>query len=228
MIKIDDMQFESLEELAEYKLNEKYSRPMVVDHVQGGNLLDTFFNVVAYDEERPKLMFAAKVNNDGKGIADNYVGRILCSKLSDRIEKNLDSLRGFYFIHSQMEYEAWTLTDPETDLDEYLTEHQEKRYIILFAFSADETDFDFENYYSGLENLLTGLPVSEANVVLYNCDERMLANMEGYFEEKDRIYDDFTSMVSPYRIGKVKFENSRLMATKEEVKELFDNREVEE
>jgi len=82
-------------------LEEKYGEKFEVKEVNRQYLFDQYYTVMAYPTDNPHILFNAAINYIGKGCNDNYYGKIFFDKFSDRIEKNLDSLDGVYYVYSE-------------------------------------------------------------------------------------------------------------------------------
>lgn len=209
------------EELAEKLLNEKYNDEFVVEKIQSTSLLDEYYTALAYQKDNPETIFRVYVNNDGSGISDNYVSRLVCAQLSDTVARNLDSLNGIYYIYSSTLIDSLELDNPYILLSEYIDTHPKMKYNIYVFYSSDS--MDQQNLYQGLANICQGLPIS-GNIYLHMMDESVLKDVQNYLENNDRIYDDGDQMFEPYSCGIIKFTNGILDSGKEEIFEMIEGR----
>lgn len=209
------------EELAEKLLNEKYNDEFVIEEVQSTNMFDEYYTVLAYQEDNPDLIFRAHVDNDGGGISDNYVNRLVCAQLSDAVARNLDSLKGIYYIYSSTLIDSLELNDPGMMLSEYIETHPKMKYNLYVFYSPDI--FDKENIYQGLTNICKGLSIS-GNIYFYTMGESILKDVQDYLENNDKIYDDGDHMLEPYSCGIIKFVNGVLENSKEEIFEMIEEK----
>lgn len=200
-------------------LFEKYNKEFEVKNVQGGGIFSGYTDAIAYPADNEKFPFMVHVDGDKKGLSDNYVSRIICEEMSDIIEKNLEGLKGKVYVHSAMTIENWILDEPNLTIKEYLNSNPEDRFVIYVAYSPSEDDK--ENYYENLTKMFNGIEEVDGNVRLYNCDDGKLLDMQEYFENNDKAYDDFNSMCSPYYLGKVGVKNGKLESSKEEILEMY-------
>lgn len=209
------------EELAEKLLNEKYHDEFVVENVQSTNVFSKSYTAIAYQKEHPEMLFKAYVENDGSGISDNYVARLVCEKLSDAVARNLDSLNGIYYIYSTTLIDSLELDDPKISLNEYIETNPDMPYYLYVFFSPDS--LDKENLYQGLSNICQGLPIS-GNLYLHILDEIDLKTVQSYCETHDKIYDGGENLFESYYCGRIEFINGALESTKEEVFEMIEGK----
>lgn len=208
------------EELGEKLLEEKYNDEFVVENVQTTSMFEDNYTVVAYQKDDPTVMFKATVDNDGSYIADNYVTKLVCKQLSDTVAKNLDSLKGYYYIYSSTIVDSLELEDPSTTLNEYVSSHPKMKYNIYVFYCPD--DLDKENTYSALSNMFSGLSIS-GNISLYIMNESMMQKTQNYLENHDKIYDEGKNMFSPYYCGMIEFTEGALRNSREEVFEMLED-----
>lgn len=209
------------EEMAEKLLHEKYNDEFVVETIQSVSILDEYYIALAYQKDQPDTIFRVYVNNDGSGVSDNYVNRLVCAQLSDKVARNLDFLNGIYYIYSTTLIESLELKDPSILLSEYIDTHPKMKYNIYVFYSPDSSDK--ENLYQGLTNICQGLSIS-GNIYLYIMDDGMLKDVQDYLENNDKIYDEGESMFEPYSCGIIKFTNGVLDESKDEVFEMIEGK----
>lgn len=209
------------EELAERLLHEKYNKEFVVETIQSVSVLDEYYTALAYQKDRPDTIFRVYVNNDGSGVSDNYVSRLVCAQLSDTVARNLDSLNGIYYIYSTTLIDSMELEDPYISLNEYIDTHPKMKYNIYVFYSPDTSDK--ENLYQGLTSICQGLSIS-GNIYLYIMDDSILKDVQDYLENNDKIYDEGDNMFEPYSCGIIKFTNGVLDHSKDKVFEMIEGK----
>ncbi|MBO5159773.1 MAG: hypothetical protein J6B94_09350 [Lachnospiraceae bacterium] len=209
------------EKMAEKLLNEKYNDEFVVEDIQSASILDEYYTALAYQKDHPDTIFKVYVNNDGSGVSDNYVNRLVCAQLSDTVARNLDSLNGIYYIYSSTLIDSLELEDPYISLSEYVDTHPKMKYNIYVFYSPDISDK--ENLYQGLTSICQGLSIS-GNIYLYIMDDSVLKDVQDYLENNDKIYDDGDHMFEPYFCGIMKFTNGVLDNSKDEVFEMIEGK----
>lgn len=91
----------SYEEIAKEKLYERYQDDFEIENVQSHHFLSGYYTVIAYPQSDPTLLFRASINDDGSEESDNYVCTLVCQRLSEQVEKNLNALNGFYYVYSK-------------------------------------------------------------------------------------------------------------------------------
>lgn len=209
------------EEMAEKLLHEKYNDEFVVETIQSASLLRNSYTAVAYQKDQPETPFKVYVENDGSGMSDNYVTRLVCNQLSDAVARNLDSLNGIYYTYSRTMINSYELDDPNISLSEYINTHQEMLYDIFVFYNPDS--LDSENVYQGLTNICQGIPIS-GDLYVYIVDDRIMRDVQEYLENNDEIYDEGESLLEPYFCGHIGFTNGVLDSSKEEILEIIEDR----
>ncbi len=211
----------SYEELAEQKLEERYDMPFEVVDVLGGNIGDEYYTVTAYQADDPKTLFRATVSNDGLAETDNYVCKLVCQRISERIARNLDELNGIYYIHTAFLVDPPGLTDVEMTAEEYLEQYPGDTYHIYLNYCPDR--MDPAALYESLGKIFQGLGNVRGRIYLYIVDERTLGQIQGYLEEHDKMYDDYQHMVEPYEAGIIPFEDGKIQLTGAEIRNMVGN-----
>lgn len=212
----------SYEELAVKLLNEKYHDSFEVEAVQSHSIFKGYYTVIAYQTDNADFLFRAYVNSDGKAISDNYVTKIVCADLADKVAKNLDELGGIYYIFAEAKMEPKMLDNTELTLEEFLQVYPKNQFIIYINYCPEEKEAD--EIYQSLENALLGLPDISGVIRFFIMDEAMLSKVQDYRETRDRCYDDYKDMTEPHLAGVLPFENGRIKCTREEFREKLENR----
>lgn len=202
----------SYEETAEELLNEKYQDTFVVEEIQSVEILEGYYTVIAYQEDAPDRLFKAWVKKDGSGVDDNYVTKIICEKISDKIERNLDVLNGIYYVYTSSVIDVFDAFDPQITLEQYIESHPQMLHTIYLFYCQEE--FEFENFYNGINRMLEDLPIS-GKICLFMLDEEQLKEVQGYLESHDQMYDDGDQIFEPYYRGVLSYEKGKIEETKE-------------
>ena len=208
----------SHEEMAKQKLEERYDMTFEVAKVLGGGILDECYTVIAYPEDDPKTMFRASINNDGSGESDNYVCKLVCQQISDRIAKNMDSLNGTYYIYTAPLIDSVGLSDIDMTVEQYMEEFPEDVFHVYLNYCPERMDAD--EFYAGLSNMFKGLEELSGRIYLYIVKENTLGSIQEYLEENDKMYDDYKSMTDSYYVGVIPFEEGKIQLTISEIKDM--------
>ena len=212
----------SHEKLAIKLLNEKYNDSFEIETVQSQSFSGGYYTVVAYPQEDSTLLFQAYVNSDGTGVSDNYVTKILCRNLAERVAWNLNSLSGLYYIYIEVLHEPVMLDKPGITLEEFMKETPKNKFTINVCYVPEETNA--EEVYSGITNILQGMESISGKICLYVMDETNMSWVQEYMETHDQCYDEFEDMVESYFTGLIDFEKGKITTTKEEVIRMLENK----
>lgn len=212
----------SYEELAVKLLNEKYHDLFEIEEVQSHSYFKGYYTVIAYQTDNADFLFRANVNSDGKAISDNYVTKIVCADLADKVAQNLDALGGIYYIFAEAKMEPKMLDNIELTLEEFLGIFPKNQFTIYFNYCPEEKDAD--EIYKSLENALLDLSAINGTIRFFIMDEAMLSKVQDYQETRDRCYDDYKDMTEAYLAGVIPFEYGRIKCTKEEFRKILENR----
>jgi len=212
----------SYEELAVKLLNEKYQDSFEIEKVQNHRFLKGYYTVIAYQTENAEILFRARINADGKAVSDNYVTKIVCVDLADKVAQNLDVLGGIYYIFAEAMLEPEMLNNPKVTLEEFLSIFPKNKFTIYVNYCPKEKDAD--EIYQALKNALQDLPAINGKIRLFIMDEAMLSKVQDYQETRDRCYDDYEDMTEVYFAGEIPFENGKIKYTKEELRKILENK----
>lgn len=212
----------SYEELAIKLLNEKYQDSFEIEKVQSHSIFKGYYTVIAYQTDNADFLFRAYVNSDGKALSDNYVTKMVCADLADKVAQNLDALRGIYYIFAEAKIEPKMLDNIELTIEEFLEVYPKNQFIIYINYCPEEKEAD--EIYESLENALVNIPPITGEIRFFIMDEDMLSKVQDYQETRDRCYDDYEDMMETYLAGIIPFENGSIKCTKEEFREKLENK----
>ena len=212
----------SYEELAVKLLNEKYQDSFEIEEVQSHSYFKGYYTVLAYQVDNADCLFRAYVNSDGKAISDNYVTKIVCAKLADKVAQNLDALGGIYSIFAEAKIEPKMLDHIDLTLDEFLDIYPKNQFTIYINYCPEEKDAD--EIFKSLENALMDISAINGAIRFFIMDETMLSKIQDYLETRDRCYDDYKDMTEEYLVAVIPFEAGKIKCTKEEFREMLENR----
>lgn len=216
----------SQKKLAKQILEEKYNESFEIKELRGTHFYDGYYLAIAYPTERPEVLFQVSVDLDGKEEADNYISKLLCLKLSDTIAKNLDGLKGFYYLFTEPMVENSLLTDPNLTIDEYMQKWPNSEFTIYLNYCPDNegNTVDMDALYNELIHAFDGLESMSGCICLYLVDEDTMADMQEYRQTHDKCYSDYDERAERYYVGKIEFEKGRLTTSKEEMIKMMENR----
>lgn len=212
----------SHEEKAIQLLNAKYNDSFEVEECQSKNSFEEYYTVIAYQKNNPDILFKAEVDYDGKKVSDNYVSKILCRKISDQIAKNLDDLKGIYYIYSEPMVELTVLDDTDITVEKYMEISPLNKFIVYLNYCPEGDDA--EDIFLALQGAFKDMECISGQIQLYIVDENMLMQIQNYLENNDALYDEYHSATEQYKAGNIKVENGKIIASKEEIEKILESR----
>lgn len=194
---------------AETALEEKYGEDFEVLYSYGGaGLFTDWFDVRAISVKYPDLPFIAHVNTDGKAVSDEYVQRLICNELSEKIKENLSEAGIDNAVYSEFLLSAWEYTDPSITFADFASQDPDMEYGIHICIDYDN---DFEKAVSLIcSSALRGISPIQGNLYLYLANDTMIYRFNDYIRTNDKLYSDCKSMMSPYALDCVHFEDNIL------------------
>lgn len=212
--------------LIKQALEEKYNESFEIKESRGSDFFGGYYTAIVYPVERPEVVFQASIDLDGSRESDNYVSKLLCLKLSDTVAKNLDDLKGFYYIFTVPLVENSLLTDKNISLEEYAQKWPDPIVNIYFNYCPDNENMtvDVDEFYETLTHALDGLESFNGSIYLYMVDEGIMDYMQEYRETHDQCYYDYKEKTDRYYLGYIKFEKGKIQITKEDLKKMMEKR----
>lgn len=210
------------EEIAIELLNKKYNDNFEIEEIQSHSFFRGYYTVIAYQEENADLLFRAYVNSDGTGISDNYVTKLVCSDVSDKVARNLDNLKGIYYIFTEVMLELTMLDNVNTSLEEFMETFPNNKFTININYCPEEVSA--EEVINALNGTLENLECISGKIHLYIMDEPTLSKVQIYMENHDKCYDEYVSMVEKYSAGIIEFEKGKIKSTKEQINKILENK----
>lgn len=207
------------EKLAELKLSERYDIQFKVDKVLEVNKYDGYFSVIAHPINDSDIVFKATINNDGSGESDNYVCKLVCRQISEQILRKLSSLNGFTYVYTTPLIDSVGLSDTNMTIEQYVNRYPDEVFHVYLNYSPSELDVD--TLYSSILNMFEGVEAVNGEIYLYLVKDNTIRDIRSYFKTNDRLYDDYKSMVEPYYVMTIPFENGNISMTGSEFKSML-------
>ena len=209
----------SYEEIAKEKLYERYQDDFEIENVQSHHFLSGYYTVIAYPQSDPTLLFRASINDDGSEESDNYVCTLVCQRLSEQVEKNLNALNGFYYVYSKPRIDTVNIQNKEMSVREYVQEFPSCAFR-TYLFYCPET-FDAEAFAFNIQQAFNGLEFIEGKIDMYFVpDEDSLGKIQNYLETHDQMYDEFKDIADSYYKGSIEFKFGSWSMSLEEIQEM--------
>ena len=186
-------------EKAKALLEEKYGESFTVTDYQAPDLGRAYYTVTAYADKWPDLPFEAFPDEDGGRIADGYVCRRVCEKISETVTENLsDLIPCEIFVHTAMMGSDSVCADPDVSIEEFSTvwEPDNRYYVYLHV---DNKNWDGSDVSGYLIYALSGLSGIKGNMTVYFSDQETIGAAEEYVRTHTGIYDSYFAEIERKR-----------------------------
>ncbi len=190
------------------RLNEKYGREVEVDSIIEQNMLQGGYTAIAYPADEPDILFRANFNIIGFEVSDNLGCKKVYRQITDKIGKNLNNLRGYFYVYCCPLIDAYDLDNIEMSIDEYFTRFPKESMNVYLHYVPEDDNLD--NFYKVLSGIFDGMQNIDGMVYLSIVDEKTLGEIQDYIEEHDRIYDEYKELIKPFYKGNIRFRDSRI------------------
>ena len=196
----------SYEEIAKEKLYERYEENFEIEEVQNHYFLSGYYTVIAYPQSDPTLLFQASVNDDDSKESDNYVSTLVCRKLSEQVEKNLNGLNGTYYVYSKPRVDMVNISDKDISIREYVQKFPSCAFR-TYLFYCPEI-IDTYNFAVNIQQTFSELEFVNGRVDIYVIpDENTLGEIQNYIETHDQFYDEFGEISDDYYKGTIEYKD---------------------
>ena len=203
-------------------LGNKYQEEFEIISYKAPELLQDYYTVKAYSLDYPNLVFQAEVGVETGDVSDSYVTKRLCSRISEKISRNLGTLETDYYVFTEAMLDETVITDPEVSLADYMAEGPGNRFTVYFCI--DKNGADAGNIALAAAGMFKDLPQMSGSLCIYLAEPELLADIQDYVESHDDTYTEFDEMTDEAYIGSESFENGGLSLTERKLKEMAGDR----
>lgn len=195
-------------------LKEKYAEEFSVEQYMGREWVNDYYEVMAYPDENPELLFEAKVACDGSYIADEYISARVCRDTEEKILENLSGMKGY------IQLKAWpTLKTVQTDmtamdLGEFLTASPGNQFSVYLYYCPVEKNT--EETYKVIQKAFTGLECMKGKLRLYIVEEEQLRQIQAYFSDNAKIYQEHEDILKECKCISIPFCDGKIDMMMEE------------
>lgn len=203
--KLENLGFNRIKR-AEELLSEKYHEEFVVYQYVGQRMLENFYIINAYACSHPEIPFDAYVAIDGSSISDEYITKILCEKMAQKIMENMAGISGDYYIHIQPMLMSSKGSNTEISIEDYLQSHPSNFYTIYAYFDLKEKITDL---YSKVTQSISNIGKIDGNLLIYQMSGKQISEVQEYVDTHTRIYDEHNDMTEAYLLDVFEFEKGK-------------------
>ena len=169
---------------AEQALKEKYGTAFKAVDIRKEN--EDRFEVWLREESHPGLVARAAMNNDGTGINDNYVAKVLCHRITDMAEQAMKDYPGDIFIYTVNMMLYVNETDVNIDFKTYLDAYDGVEEFDIYIF-VERPNIDYEKLYSGFEAIRKKCNLGSGYIEAYALQNGTLNDVQHEIESFDEL-----------------------------------------
>lgn len=193
---------------AERLLKEKYNETFEVSDYSGKAISADYYTVTAHAKDHPDLPFHAHINADGSSMADGYVCRRVCRRLSKELLLYLNDLHGNYYIEVVSSNEVSKSDDPNCTPTEFMEVEPQNNFTIMI-FKIDGSDSS-KDIYSSVVTMLADNPNIKGKIEFFEIPKNEYDKAKEYLDTHPDVETDFTEMTDPYYKGYSKYKNGTM------------------
>lgn len=208
------MNQDGYKEQAARLLNEKYDEVFVIDKYLGQEHMNDYYEVQAYSENYPAVLFEAKAAKDGSTISDEYVAARVCYTIEKQIQSNIESLPGYMQIDVHAVSNSIDSSDADMTPKQFAELKTKNKYVVYIHYCPQE--YDADRVYEVILNTMNGLDYLSGRIRFYIVEEEVLSQVQNYLEEYANLYYDYEELLGDSVCIEIPFENGSVNMAKEE------------
>ena len=200
-------------------LERKYGEEFEIAEVYPLQFPEDYYTVEAYAVKYPDLPFVAKVDFQGKSVADDCVSIRVCDAIKEQAEKNLDRMPGIYQVCTYVAGPQPVTSNAGISIREYAELDLKNTFRFELVFCPDDGALP-QDMYAGLEKLLNSMEFLHAEVWLRIVDREQFSRAEEILAEdgvQSLAYKQFGQQVIhvwlPYEKGKLQMTDKEFNAS---------------
>ena len=195
-------------------LNEKYNEDFIIDKYLGQEHMNDYYEVQAYSENHPEVLFEAKVLKDGSGITDEYVASRVCYTIEQKIQTNIEPLPGYMQVDVHAVSNSIDSSDADMTPKQFIEMKTKNKFVVYIYYCPQESDV--EGVYSVISKAMQGMDFLSGRMRFYIVEEEVLIQIQDYLEEYANLYYDYEKLLKGSICIEIPFENEVVAMTKEE------------
>lgn len=200
-------------EMAQVLLKEKYGEEFQIQEYWGRDWSEDSFEVCAYAEEEPEILFEAEIACDGSYISDDYVTAKICRRLEETVKENLSQLPGYLEVKASSFLEKVKYTDPSMSVKEFVNLIPNNSFDVYVYFSPMEGSKELYQILSKAMNNMGGI---DGSLHFYSVEEEKLKEIQEYLTENAKLNFDFQQSLDAAAEITIPFEDGSFQMTEDE------------
>ena len=187
-------------------LETKYGEKFVVQEYLGQESLEGYFKVSCYPEMDMHILFEAKVACDSSYIEDGYISAVICDKVENQIDENLEHLEGYLVEKVVPVSRSVDSNNPDMDVEEFMALKTKNRFAVYLMYCPQEKDVS--KVYKEIQKTFQRLECLSGNIQLYIMQEEALKEVQEYFAETiepesgfEKITEGAKRITIPFKAG---------------------------
>lgn len=174
--------------IASARLSSKYNKNFVIKKVFPQKIGQEYYEVKAYPEDDPEVLFDAVIDTKDDNFSDNYVARVICKKITNEIYKNLNTTDNIYIFVDASGPQPYT-DNPEISIYDYISLDSLNK-IGISIFATKETD---DLYNANI--LFSNIDYIDMSARVYIVNEEKLQEIKTYLSDSGKIDSYFMELV---------------------------------
>lgn len=177
---------------ASKKLKDRYNENFVIKKVYPQKIGQNYYEVLAYPEKRPDILFGATIDTKDENFSDNYVERHICEQISNKISANIALGDRGYIFTDAIGPQPIT-SDLEQSIQEYLELDSYNKFLSSIFITYDTYGVnDSSIVFSGLEYL-------DISAEIYTVSEKQLQEVKKYFSNNEKTdTQDYRALIKDF------------------------------
>lgn len=199
---------EQCKQRAKELLEQKYNKSFEISKMYPMKYGQIYYDVQAFAADMPKLRFVASIDIEDDNFSDNYVNRLVCYRISQKIGENLDDLPAYYYIYSHSLGFQAPADDPEISIEDYSKLASD--FKVRTELYIVPEDLDVGKLYECLKKSYEGLECVNGNIMVYILDRGQMDSVREYIEMNDDLYGTYEELTEDFFTVFVPFNNGTI------------------
>jgi len=175
------------------------------------------YDVTAYDTNLPKMVFKASIDTEDDLFSDNYVDRMVCRKITQKLEENMDDLPANHYIFSHTIGLQPFVDDPEISIEEYLKQTYSDFIVVTEMYIVPEA-LDAGKLYNSLKKSYEGIECVNGNITVFILNQKQMDSIREYLDTNDNLYFEYSKLIEGTFSVFVPFDHGTIQMSEEEFK----------
>ena len=197
----------SWREDASNMLQAKYGETFTVTKYLGKDFKYKYYEVEAYSNNYPDIIFTASIENDLSGMSDSYGTKRLGRTISNTLTEEIKELDTNCYVYTEFVIPDYPVDDPNLTVPEMNNELEQKS-VSIYIFLTE--DFGVDEVITTVEKSLLHIPKFKGVLRIFRLSNQEIEEIKEYRNKEIREFDVEVKM-SDCEIGRYRFENSEIV-----------------